>query len=105
MSKNPSADQKEVRFYFSRSKGSHEEAGEFFVTLLARLSVEVFYAGDTGDKGEHKTIWVDIEEMRSIRLLRRLKKCRIRSIGMKSPKNCSGTYLKFPKDVQRSFTA
>lgn len=74
MSKNPSADQKEVRFYFSRSKGSHEEAGEFFVTLLARLSVEVFYAGDTGDKGEHKTIWVDIEEMKVDQAASKIKK-------------------------------
>lgn len=64
MSKNPSAYQKEVHFYFSRSKGSHEEAGECFVTLFARLSVEILSAGETEDKGEHKTIWVDIEEVK-----------------------------------------
>ncbi|WP_394120781.1 hypothetical protein [Planococcus donghaensis] len=74
MSKNPSADHKEVRFYFSRSKGSHVEAGECFVTLLARLSIEVFYAGKPGDKGEYKTVWVDIEELKVDQAASKIKK-------------------------------
>jgi len=64
VSNNSSVYPKEVHFYFSRSKGSHEEAGECFVTLFARLSVEVLSTGETGHKAEHKTIWVDIEEVK-----------------------------------------
>lgn len=64
MSEIPSTSHKEVHFYFSRSKGSHEEAGECFITLFARLGVEILSAGETGDNSEHKTIWVDIEEVK-----------------------------------------
>ena len=74
MSKNSSTYQKEVHFYFSRSKGSHEEAGECFATLFARLSVEILSAGETGDKGEHKTIWVDIEDVKVDRAASKIKK-------------------------------
>lgn len=65
VSKNPSAYNKEVHFYFSRSKGVHEEAGESFITLFARLSVEIFSSEKPGDTSENRTLWVDIQEVKN----------------------------------------
>ena len=60
MPKIPPAHQKDIHFYFSRSKGSHIEAGEEYITLFARLSVEI----PKGSASECKTVWVDIEEVK-----------------------------------------
>ena len=52
--------QEEINFYFSRSKGTHEEAGKQFITLFARLSVVIPSQQTSG----HQTLWVDIEQVK-----------------------------------------
>lgn len=64
VSKNPSTCEKKVYFYFSKSKGTHEEAGEYFITLFARLSLEIFSSENPVGAGESKTFWVDIQEVK-----------------------------------------
>ncbi|WP_236015372.1 hypothetical protein [Planococcus soli] len=74
MSKNPSADQQEVHFFFSKSKATHEEAGKCFITLFARLSMEIPASGKQRGASENKTIWVDIEEVASEQATSKMKK-------------------------------
>ena len=72
MPENPPAYPKKVNFYFSRSKGTHEEAGECFITLFARLSVEIS-AEKPMDTKECKTVWVDIEDVKDVQATPKMK--------------------------------
>lgn len=74
MPKNPSDCHKEVHFYFSRSKGTHQEGGECFITLFARLSVEIPFSGELENASENKTVWVDIEEVKEERAPSKMKR-------------------------------
>lgn len=67
MSQLPPTCQEDIHFYFSRSKGTHIEAGEKYITLFARLSVE-------RAASEYKTVWVDIEEVKSEQAAPKIKK-------------------------------
>jgi hypothetical protein len=62
--KDPTDFQEEISFYFSRSKGTHEEAGEQFITLFARLSVIIPSNEKEAETSGHQTLWVDIDQVK-----------------------------------------
>lgn len=66
----PSACPEDIHYYFSKSKGTHTEAGEKYITLFARLSMEI----PEGSANECKTVWVDIEEVKSEQAAPKIKK-------------------------------
>lgn len=74
MPQNPSVRQKEINFYFSRSKAAHTENGECCITLFARLSVEVYAGQNAGPARENKTVWVDIEEVKGEQVTEKMKR-------------------------------
>lgn len=74
MQKNPSAYQKKVRFYFSRSKAVHEETGENCITLFVRLSMEMYSSEEPVEVIDSKTMWVDIQDIKIEQASSKVKK-------------------------------
>lgn len=66
--------QEKLSFYFSRSKGTHEEASEQFITLFARLSVIIPSRKQEGEASGYQTLWVDIEQVKEQQATFKMKK-------------------------------
>lgn len=58
--------QHSVAYYFVRSKNVHEEEGEIFVTLFARLCREQTIVSGGKKVSERESVWVDIDEVKAI---------------------------------------
>lgn len=56
--------QKSVAYYFVRSKNVHEEDGEQFITLFARLCREQTYIKGGKKLSERESVWVNIDEVK-----------------------------------------
>lgn len=65
MSQNQTLPQKSVVYYFVRSKNVHEEDGERFITLFARLCREQTYVVGGKKLSERESVWVDIDEVKA----------------------------------------
>ncbi len=57
--------QQSVAYYFVRSKSVHEEEGETFVTLFARLCREHTFVSGGKKMSERESVWVDIDEVKA----------------------------------------
>lgn len=57
--------QQSAAYYFVRSKNVHEEDGETFITLFARLCREQTYVSGGKKKSERESVWVDIDEVKA----------------------------------------
>lgn len=65
MSQNQVLPQKSVAYYFVRSKNVHEENGEQFITLFARLCREQTSIIGGKKLSERESVWVDIDEVKA----------------------------------------
>jgi hypothetical protein len=64
MSQKQLLPQQSVAYYFVRSKSVHEEEGEAFITLFARLCREQTYVSGGKKMSERESVWVDIDEVK-----------------------------------------
>lgn len=65
MSEKQLLPQGSVAYYFVRSKDVHEEDGEEFITLFARLTREFTLYSKGEIFSERQSIWVDIDEVKT----------------------------------------
>lgn len=65
MSQKQLLPQQSVAYYFVRSKNVHEEGGDTFITLFARLCREQTYVDGGKRMSERESVWVDIDEVKA----------------------------------------
>lgn len=73
MSEKQLLPQGSVAYYFVRSKDVHEEDGDEFITLFARLTREFTLCSNGEIFSERQSIWVDIDEVKSTDVTQKIR--------------------------------
>lgn len=73
MSQNTLSLVQPTRYFFTRSKDTHQENDTTFITLFMRLTREYLKFDDAIKYREIESVWVDIEEMKQVQAMERIR--------------------------------